>query len=181
MWVENVEFGVSVVNVLVVVLVTPSSVAVAVTVYFCDTPSAHLVCHDVLAAFIEPGTGPAGLPLVSEVPPTGVTVTLFSVPLPAVTVTPPDGSALAAPLAGEIVTAAAFRVGLGLAVAPAPEPGEPPLALPPFAAGLAVSLRLAVHAVASIIRTTVAAAAPSRLVVIIARTRMHPLSRRLPS
>jgi hypothetical protein len=180
MLVENVEAGDSVVNVLVVVFVTPFSLAVAVTVYFCETPSAHWVCHEVLAEFIVPGTGPDGLPLLTSVPPTGLTVTPDSVPFAAVTVTPAEGSALFAPFAGEMLTTGPS--GVGLADALAEPPAEPAglLALPPFAAGLAVSLWLPVHAVASSAIATVAAAAPSRRVVNFAPTRTHLPSCQLP-
>jgi hypothetical protein len=102
------------------------------------------------------------------VPPTGVTVTFDSFPVAAVTVTPAEGSALLAPLAGEIATSAPGGVGLAVAAAP------------PFAAGLIVSLPVPVHAVPSTASTAVAATAPSRLVTF-ARTRMHLLSRPLRS
>jgi hypothetical protein len=175
---ENVQPGVSVVNVLVVVLVTPCSVATALTVYRCETPSAHVECHAVPPAFIVPGTGPDGSPLAARVPPAGVTVTFDSVPVAAVTVTPAEGSALLAPPAGEIVTFAPGGAGLAAGLAAATPAGDP-AALPPFAAGLTVSLRVPVHALASTASTDIAATAPSRLVTFVARTRMHLLSRPL--
>jgi hypothetical protein len=182
MWVENVDAGDNVVNVLVVVFVTPFSLAATVTVYFCETPSAHWVCHEVLAEFIVPGTGPDGLPLLTDVPPAGLTVTLDSVPFAAVTVTPADGSALFAPSAGEMLTTAPSGVGLADADPPPPEPPAPAwlLAPPPLAAGLTVSVWLPVHAVTSSANTAVVATAPSRRVVNFAPTRTHLPSHLLP-
>jgi hypothetical protein len=178
---ENAESGVSVVNVLVVVLVTPPSAATAVTAYRWETPSDQVDRHEVLPGLIEPGTGPDGSPLLARVPPTGVTVTFDSVPFAAVTVTPAEGSAPFAPSAGEIVTCGPAGAGLAAGRAATPAGACDPPELPAFAAGLAVSLRVPVHAVASSASTATAATVPSRLVTFVARTRMHLLSRPLRS
>jgi hypothetical protein len=142
------------------------------------------VCHEVLAGFIVPGTGPAALPLSACVPPAGLTVTLDSVlPFAAVTVTPADGSAPVAPFAGEMPATGPACVGLAGADPPPEPPPEPAglLAPPPFAAGLTVSVwLLPVHPAASNAITTVAAAAPSRRVVNFAPTRTHLPSYQLP-
>ncbi len=96
MWAENVAAGVSVRNAAVLVVVAPPLVAaVAVTVYDCDTFSAHVLCQEERSAEYAPATGS----------PPARTATLFSVPPDAVTVIPLAGSAPPAPLPGVIVTA----------------------------------------------------------------------------
>jgi hypothetical protein len=154
MFVVNVAAGVSVVNVLVIVFMVPPSAATAVTVYRWETPSAQVECQAVAAWFMVPGTGPDGLPLSAAAVPVGVTVTDLSVPLVAVTVTPADGSAAFAPLAGEMVTPVA---GLAVALPPAPVLAAG-LAAPTLPAGVPVSLVvLAVHAAASRVTAMVTA------------------------
>jgi hypothetical protein len=162
MFVENVAAGVSVVNVLVVVFVAPSLLATAVTVYSWETPSAQVVCQVVPLGLRVPGTGPDGLPLSAVRVPVGVTVTDLSVPRVAVTVTPADGSAAFAPLAGEMLTSGvALALWLALALPPAPAlaPGLAALVLPALAP---TSFVLLVHAAASKVAMTVTATATAR-------------------
>ncbi len=91
---RNVWLGVSVRNVLVTA--APAE-ALAVTVYDCDTLSAQLLCQTLRPWLNVP---PTAAPL--DV----CTATSLRVPLAAVTVTPVDGSAWLAPLAGVIRTCA---------------------------------------------------------------------------
>jgi hypothetical protein len=106
-----------------------------------------------------------------------------------VTVTPADGSAAVAPLAGEIATAGPAGEGLALALALALPPA--PLAAPVLAAGAAAPLDvppascvLLVQAAASsaTMTVTVTAAARCLLTAFAARiTRTRPTFSRLPS
>jgi hypothetical protein len=156
MWVKKVDAGVSVLNFAVLETVIPlAAVAVAVTVYDCETFSAQSERQDAWSVEKVPVTGS----------PAVCTETFLSVPCAVLTVIPCDGSAPDPPLPGVMVIAAAAAAlaaaeadaaAAALALALALAALAPPDDEDAFPAGAAV-VPVPVHAVTATASTAIAA------------------------